>query len=178
MLSTLFSEGLSCFKLVDEKNPLLQKLERIENAPFGSSQMTKNLLEIFLIKLSRNKDVLTKNMRRSYVIDGVDVPYNVKEILDFLSENVYGKVTIFDVAKKVGKSESTVKQLFSLYRKDGIIRYYNSLKIKEAKKLIREDKYNMTQISDMLHFDSPQYFSKCFKAFTQMTPSEYKRSIR
>ncbi|MBQ2662337.1 MAG: AraC family transcriptional regulator [Clostridia bacterium] len=178
LLSTLFSEGLSCFKLVDEKNPLLQKLERIENAPFGSSQMTKNLLEIFLIKLSRNKDVLTKKMRRSYVIDGVDVPYNVKEILDFLRENVYGKVTIFDVAKKVGKSESTVKQLFSLYRKDGIIRYYNSLKIKEAKKLIREDKYNMTQISDMLHFDSPQYFSKCFKAFTQMTPSEYKRSIR
>lgn len=178
LLSNLFSEGLSCFKLVDEKNPLLQKLEKIENAPFGSSQMTKNLLEIFLIKLSRNKDVLTKKMRRSYVIDGVDVPYNVKEILDFLSENVYGKITIFDVAKKIGKSESTVKQLFSLYRKDGIIRYYNSLKIKEAKKLIREDKYNMTQISDMLHFDSPQYFSKCFKSFTQMTPSEYKRSIR
>ena len=139
--------------------------------------MTKNLLEIFLIKLCRNTDVLTKQMRQSYVIDGVDIPYNVKEILDYLQENVYGKITISDVAKVVGKSESTVKQLFSLYRDNGIIKYYNSLKIKEARRLIREGNYNMTQIADMLHFDNPQYFSKCFKSFTHMTPSEYKASI-
>ena len=177
LLSTLFEEGLSCFKLVDEKNPLLQKLERIKGAPFGSSQMTKNLLEIFLIKLSRNTAVVTKNQRRSYLIDGVDVPYPVKEILDLLQDHIYGKLTVGDIAAAVGKSESTVKQLFSQYRKSGIIKYYNGLKIKEAKKLIREGKCNMSQISDLLCFDNPQYFSKCFKAFTHMTPSEYKTSI-
>ena len=177
LLSTLFEEGLSCFKLADETNPLLQKLEKVDGAPFGSSQMTKNLLEIFLINLCRNTDVLTKKMRRSYVIDGIDVPYNVKEILDFLKENVYGRITIADVARKVGKSESTVKQLFSTYRSDVIIKYYNSLKIKEARRLIRESSFNLTQISDMLCFDTPQYFSKCFKTFTKMTPSEYKKSI-
>lgn len=177
LLSTLFEEGLSCFKLVDERNPLLQKLERIEGAPFGSSQMTKNLLEIFLIKLSRNTDVVSKNLRRSYVIDGMDVPYPVKEILDYLQQQVYGKLAIRDVAEAVGKSESTVKQLFAQYRKNGIMKYYNELKIKEAKKLIREGTYNMAQISDLLHFDNPQYFSKCFKSFTHMTPSEYKASI-
>ena len=177
LLSMLFTEGLSCFRLADEHNPLLQMLERIDPSPFGSSQMTKNLLEVFLIKLCRNTEVLTKNMRRSYVIDGVDVPYHVKEILDFLHRNIYGKLTVGDVARHVGKSESTVKQLFSLYRKSGIMKYYNELKIKEARKLIREGQYNMTQISDMLHFDNPQYFSKCFKAYTNMTPREYKASI-
>jgi len=177
MLSMLFEEGISCFKLADEHNPLLQKLDKVENAPFGSSQMTKNLLEIFLILLSRKKDVMTKSMRRNYVIDGVDVPYNVKEILDYLHDNVYGKITVSDVAQKVGKSESTVKQLFSQYQKNGIMRYYNSLKIKEAKRLIREGNWNMAQVSDMLGFDNPQYFSKCFKMFANMTPSEYKKSI-
>lgn len=139
--------------------------------------MTKNMLEIFLIKLCRNTDVLTKEMRQSYVIDGVDVPYNVKDILDFLDNNIYGKVTIQDIAKHLDKSESTVKQLFSQYRDGGIIKYYTSRKIKEARKLIREGNYNMTQIADMLQFDNPQYFSKCFKAVTNMTPSEYKASI-
>ena len=139
--------------------------------------MTKNLLEIFLIKLSRKTDVLTKKMRRSYVIDGVDVPYNIKEILDVLNNNIYNKITVADIARVLGKSESSVKQLFSQYRKNGIMKYYNSLKIKEARKLIREGTYNITQISDMLHFDNPQYFSKCFKNFSKMTPSEYKRSI-
>lgn len=177
MLSLLFSEGLSCFKLADESNPLLQQLEKNESAPFGSSQMTKNLLEAFLIMLCRSREVVTKKMRRSYVIGGVDVPYNVKEILDFLENNIYGKITIKDVAKAVGKSESTVKQLFSRYKKNGIIKYYNSLKVKEAKRLIKEGNYNMTQISDMLCFDNPQYFSSCFKSFAKMTPSEYKASI-
>ena len=177
LLSTLFSEGLSCYQLEDARNPLLQKLKVIKHSPLGSSQMTKNLLEIFLIKLCRNTDVVTKEMRQSYVIDGIDVPYNVMEILDYLKEHIYGKVTIRDLAKHLDKSESTVKQLFAQYRDGGIIRYYNALKIKEARKLIREGKYNMTQISDMLQFDNPQYFSKCFKTVTNMTPSEYKASI-
>lgn len=175
ILSTLFQEGLSCYKLEDEHNPLLQKLDVIENAPFGSSQMTKNLLEMFLIKLCRNKDVLTKKMRRNYVIDGVEVPYNVKEILDILNQNIYGKISIKDIANTLGKSESSVKKLFAEYH--GIIKYYNSLKIKEAKRLIREERYNLSQIAEMLSFDNPQYFSKCFKQFTKMTPTEYKKSI-
>ena len=177
LLSTLFAEGLSCYRMEDEQNPLLQRMKKIDSAPYGSSQMTKNLLEIFLIRLCRHTDILTKKMRQSYIIDGVDVPYQVKEILDFLHDNVYNKISIRDVARYTGKSESTVKQLFSLYRENGIMRYYNSLKIKEARRLIREGKYNMTQISDMLHFDNPQYFSKCFKSFTKMTPREYKASI-
>lgn len=177
LLSTLFAEGLSCYRLEDERNPLLQKLYKVEQAPFGSSQMTKNLLEAFLIRLHRHTTVLTKAMRRSYVIDGVEVTRPVKEILDYLADNVYGRVTIADVARVMGKSESSIKQIFAAYRGEGIIAYYNSLKIREARKLIREGNYNMTQISDMLHFSTPQYFSRCFKSVTHMTPSQYKASI-
>ncbi len=177
LLSMLFSEGLSCFRMEDEYNPLLQKLNKIDQAPFGSSQMTKNLLEIFLIKLSRKTEVLTKKMRRSYMIGGVDVPYNVKEILDYLEDHLYERLTIKDIARALGKSESAIKQLFNQYRKGGIIKYYNELKILEAKKLIREGQYNMTQIADLLCYENPQYFSKCFKNITNMTPREYKVSI-
>jgi len=177
LLSTLFAEGLSCYQLEDERNPLLQKLKVISPSPFGSSQMTKNLLEIFLIKLCRNTDIVTKEMRQSYIIDGEAVSYNVMEILDYLKSHIYGKLTIHDLATHLGKSESNVKQIFAEYRNGGIIRYYNALKIKEARKLIREGKYNMTQISDLLQYDTPQYFSKCFKSETNMTPSEYKLSI-
>lgn len=177
LLSTLFEEGLSCYRLEDEYNPLLQKLQKVSPSPLGSSQMTKNLLEIFLIKLCRHTETITKKMRENYVITETMLPQNVKEILDFLSSKIYGKITISDVAKHVDKSESTVKQLFSQYRDGGMMKYYNSLKIKEARNLIREGNYNMTQIADLLHFDNPQYFCKCFKAFTNMTPSEYKASI-
>ena len=177
MLSMLFAEGLSCYRLIDERNPLIQSLQKIEPSPYGSSQMTKNLLEVFLIKLCRHKEVLTKKMRQSFLIDGVDVPYQVKEILDYLHQNIYNKITIQDVVRHTGKSESAVKALFAMYRSEGMMHYYNALKIREARKLIREGAYNISQISDLLHFDNPQYFSKCFKRYTNMTPREYRSSI-
>ena len=177
LLSLLFSEGLSCYRLKDERDPLLQNMIKLENAPMGASQMVKNLLEIFLIRLARRNDALTQRMRRSYVIDGVDIPRSVKEILDLLVANVYGRLTVSEIAGRLGKSESTVKQLFSQHFKQGLIHYYNQLKITEAKKLIREGRYNFTEISDALCFESPQYFSKCFRKFTGRTPSEYRASI-
>ena len=177
LLSMLFSEGLSAFRLYDEKNPLLQKLEKIDGAPIGSAQITKNLLEIFLIKLRRNKEMLTKNKRRSYRINGVEIPYELKAIIDYLEQNLEKKISVTSIAEHFGKSESTIKNLFSTYQDGGIIKYFNGLKIKEAKKLIREANFNMSQIADRLGFDNPQYFSKFFRTNTGMSPSEYKASI-
>ena len=177
LVSMLFREGLSAYSLVDRRNPLLQEMRRVENAPFGSSQMTKNLLEIFLISLHRNKGVLAKRSRYHYKVEGVDIPYPVKEILDLLEKNVYARLTVADIAQHLGKSESTVKNLFSLYRAGGIMRYYNYLKIEEAKRLIREGQCNFGQIAALLQFDTPQYFSITFKRFTNMSPLEYKKSI-
>ncbi len=177
LLSMLFSEGLSCFQLQDPQNPLLHRLERLPDAPFGSEQMVKNLLEIFLIKLWRHKETVTKKSRQNFRINGIDVPPEVKEILNYIDEHLYDRLSVPIIANAMRKSESTIKRLFALYQPGGIMEYCNALKIKEARKLIREDNYNFAQISNMLHFDTPQYFSKCFKKFTNMTPSEYQRSI-
>ena len=177
LISMLFREGTSTYTLVDPKNPLLQQMQRLEGAPFGSSQMIKNLLEIFLIRLHRSEGALAKKSRYHYKVNGVDIPFPVKEILDLLEKNVYGTLTVAEVARRLGKSESTVKNLFSLYRSGGIIHYYNSLKIEEAKRLIREGSYNFGQIAALLQFDTPQYFSMCFKRFQHMSPQEYKKSI-
>ena len=177
LLSMLFAEGLSCFQLEDPNNPLLQRLEKLPDAPFGSEQMVKNLLEIFFIKLHRHKETVTKKSRLNYRVNGINVPTEVKKILDYIDQSLYERLSISVIANAMGKSESTIKSLFSLYQTGGIINYCNGLKIKEARKLIREGNYNFAQISNLLHFDTPQYFSKCFKKYTKMTPSEYQRSI-
>lgn len=177
LLSMLMSEGLSCFRLEDPSNPLLQKLCILPDAPFGSFQMIRNLLEIFLISLYRHRESVTKKSRQSVHIDGVDVNFEIRELLDVLNANIYGKLTIAEIARKVGKSESTVKTLFSRFQPGGIMQYYNNLKIREAKRLIRENRHTFAQIAELLCFDSPQYFSKYFKKLTHMTPKEYKYSI-
>ena len=177
LISMLFREGISTYTLVDPHNPLLQQMQRLEDAPFGSSQMTKNLLEIFLIRLHRKEGAFAKKSRYHYKVNGIDIPFPVKEILDLLQKNVYGSLSVADIARHLGKSESTVKNLFSLYQSGGIMHYYNFLKIEEAKRLIREGNCNFGQIATLLQFDTPQYFSMCFKRFVHMSPQEYKKSI-
>ena len=177
LLSMLMSEGLSCFRLEDPGNPLLQTLRIQPDAPFGGFQMIRNLLEIFLISLYRHREIVTKKSRQSLHIEGVDVNFEIRELLDVLNESIYQKLTIEEIARKVGKSESTVKTLFARFQPGGIMRYYNQLKIREAKRLIRENRHTFAQIAELLCYDSAQYFSKCFKLFTHMTPTEYKRSI-
>ena len=177
LLSMLMSEGLACFRLEDPSNPLLQSLRTQTDVPFGGFQMIRNLLEIFLISLYRHRESFTKKSRQRVHIDGVDVNFEIRELLDVLNQNIYGKLTIGDIARQVGKSESTVKNLFARFQPGGVMRYYNQLKIREAKRLIRENRYTLAQIAELLCFDSPQYFSKCFKTITHMTPTEYKRSI-
>ncbi|MBQ9544470.1 MAG: AraC family ligand binding domain-containing protein, partial [Clostridia bacterium] len=150
LLSQLFSEALSCYRMTDLTDPLTQKLEMIPEAPFGSSQLTKNLLEQFLIRLCRKTDAVNEKLRRSFFVDGIEVPYEMKKILDYLSNNVCSKLTVSQIAKANGKSESALKQLFARYRKDGVIHCFNLMKINEAKRLIKEDTHNMSQIAEIL----------------------------
>ena len=177
LLSLLMTEGLSCFRLEDPSNPLLQNLHTLPEAPFGGFQMIRNLLEIFLISLYRHRECLTKTSRQSIQIDGVAVNFEIKELLDVLQANIYGRLSVSDIAKAVGKSESTVKSVFRSFYSGGIMRYYRSLKIREAKKLIRENRHTLAQIAELLCYDSPQYFSKCFRDATNMSPSQYQQSI-
>ena len=177
LLSQLFEEGLSCFEMENNQNPLIQKMHHKPNAPFGSNQSTKNLLELFLIKLYRKGFSTTKNERKNYVIDGVDVPHQIKKILDYMKNHICDRISIKEISEYIHTSESQTKKLFSKYYNCGVIKYFNNLKIQEAKRLIREKQMNMTEIAEYLSFDTPQYFTKCFSKYAKMTPVEYKKSI-
>jgi len=56
--------------------------------------------------------------------------------------------------------------------------YLILLKIEKAKQLIREKEFNFTQISDMLAFSNPLYFSRVFRRVTGMSPREYLNSVK
>ena len=52
--------------------------------------------------------------------------------------------------------------------------YYSNLKIAEAKKLIRQN-FSFSEVSEMLYFDSLPHFTKTFKKYMGVLPSEFKK---
>ena len=75
-------------------------------------------------------------------------------------------------------SGSSMKKLFKKEAGGGAMRFYNNCKIDRAKQLIREGEHNFTEISEMLAYNSVQYFSRQFKEITGMTPSQYEVSVK
>ena len=87
-------------------------------------------------------------------------------------------LTLADLARYSGVSESTIKALFHARAGMGATAYFIRMRIKAAKTYIREGNYNLTQIAELLGYDSIHYFSRQFRTVTGMAPSEYARSIR
>lgn len=111
---------------------------------------------------------------------GTDVlPWNsndefLAQIVRFMRENMDNAgLSIELFAKRMNISRSM------LYRKiksvTGLtpVEFMHRVRIAYAIELLRGD-YNFSQIAYMTGFNDPKYFTKCFKRYTGMTPSDWK----
>lgn len=146
------------------------------DASFGSYQLLTCYFTELLINLIRensdNIELVSTHKTRSIAQNTL---YGL--ILEYLKENIYSPLTINDICSNfiIGKT-----QLFELFKQNdnsSVMEYYNTLKLNEAKKLLREEKNSVTQIADMLGYSCVHSFSRAFKAKFGFSPREYKNSI-
>lgn len=97
---------------------------------------------------------------------------------NYVIKNVGKRIMLQDVADYVGLSPNYLSALFKKEYHQNFIEFINETKMEWACTLIREDKYRMYEISYMLGFDNAYYFTKVFKKYTGLTPTEYQRKVR
>ncbi len=56
--------------------------------------------------------------------------------------------------------------------------YLTRYRISVARTMLEEDKHSISEISHLCGFDTPTYFSKCFKNLVGLLPLEYKKGKR
>ena len=175
-IKTLLQEGFQTFDLGYSESDL-NGLSLKPNPPFGSQQIIRSTLEQFLIMLVRLDDNILKT---PYIFPDKESMDNhlVASVLELLDSNIYGRITVSEICKKLNYSKTYISKIFNNSCGMGIIEYYSNIKINEAKKLIRENRYSISEISQMLCFDNPRYFSRVFKKITNMTPREYSSSVK
>ena len=148
------------------------------NAPFGATQLLSCYLTEFLIKLYRaeNPDftrISTQEENRTLTDSSV-----VELVKNYLASNVYSTITLPLICDKfsIGKS-----QLCKLFRDDtgqSPIEYYHTLRLNEAKRLLRTKTLSVSQISDLFGYSSIHNFSRSFKKATGFSPKAYIASIK
>jgi AraC-like DNA-binding protein len=159
-------------------DPLLNKLEKRTNAKFGSEQFIKLYLEQMLLTMIRKEKYASDPEKATTTVKQRADDDLVNKIKAFLEENSHGSISFEEVCKKFTQSKTNLKILFKSNVGMGVMDYYRELKIEQAKKLIREESYNFSGISELLGYHSVHYFSRYFKKATGMTPTEYATSVK
>ncbi len=98
-------------------------------------------------------------------------------MINIMEKNLYNNIDISFICENIHYSKTYLCTLFKKYTGVGIIHYFNNMKIQEAKRILREKKMNLTEISDSLCFDNTHYFTKVFRRFTGMSTREYMKSV-
>jgi AraC-like DNA-binding protein len=96
-----------------------------------------------------------------------------KEVIKVLKEHIGEDLTVEEVSRLSHLSISYIKKLFSFYAGCGVMQYFIKLKVLKAIKYLQEG-YSVGEISDMLGFSIPSYFSVVFKKETGKAPAKYK----
>jgi AraC-like DNA-binding protein len=174
-LLALILEEAKCIFVPPYNDPEQKKLIKNKNIKFGSEQLFKMYVEQLLISLIR--DEREKTEEDTFIKERENEELAV-QIEEYLSENVWGSLNFDDVCHKFSRSKTSVKHAFKNYSGKGVMEFYNELKIEAAKKLIREETLNFSEISEKLSFSSVHYFSRHFKSHTGMTPSQYVLSVK
>ncbi len=95
-------------------------------------------------------------------------------IIMYLKANVYNSIDLKTLCRELGYGRTTACTQFKQTTGFTIKHYYIKLKIDEAKTLLQNADNNVSQVSDMLCFSSPDYFSACFKRLCGLSPTQYR----
>ncbi len=155
-------------------NPELKKMPLKSQPALGGMQMLKNLLEMLLIRIMRNS-AENDNGDSVFLMKEDYEGHVAKRIIEILQENVYKTLNVDELQQKLNYHKSYLFREFKASTGQTIMAYFTKLKISKAKKMLRESDLSITEISEKLSFDTPNYFSKTFKRLTGYTPLKYKK---
>ena len=130
-----------------------------------------------IIKTYRN---FFENLGKSLYLDIPHINsagHVVYSVVRYVDENLYKILTNKEIAKNVGYSYGHISYLFKEKTGKTLQEYIQMKKINEAIKLIRDGRFNITQIAKKLNYKTVQSFSKAFKKSIGYSPANYSKLL-
>lgn len=145
---------------------------QFEKSEFGYEILVREYLSHMWYVMLKNIQDLDLNKKNRNDLNSE----RIKNILSFVHKNYNKQITLADIAKIVNLSERECLRCFKNTLGISPIQYILKYRISIAAKMLKENKESITSISDAVGFDSPSYFSKIFKRFIGITPTQYRNN--
>ncbi len=159
-------------------DPWLPELKRKEKQTFASEHLIQLYLEQFLIGLIRRELQIEKRNEPASPLREKTSKDAFNKVISYFEDHLIDMTDLETVCRTTGYSCTYIENVFKEKTGRSVMEYYKMSKLEKAKDLIREGDYTFTEIASALNYSSVHYFSKIFKKYTGMTPTEYSSSVK
>lgn len=151
---------------------------KVTDSSFTDSLSTKLLVHSILLE---TVDTLASEMHLSYTLQQRKTQNNdprVNSIIQLVGSMKYSqKLRGEDIAAKLGITTRQLNRISNQNFGCPISQYIINCRIEAMKELLRESYYNVRDIASIFSFADVYAFSRHFKKFSGMTPSEYRKTV-
>lgn len=102
----------------------------------------------------------------------------VRKCCDYIELNLDKKIRASDLASLCGYTEYYLTEKFSKETGQSVAEYVKYAKTERAKSMLISTNLSVRDISSALAFNTPNYFSECFREITGYTPVQYRKKFQ
>lgn len=106
-----------------------------------------------------------------------DVQEQIERAAAYFNENYNTKISIDDYAESLHISTNWFIHNFKQYTGMSPAQYILSLRMVNAQSLLERTTYNIKEISEIVGYENPLYFSRVFKKEIGKSPAQYRKEM-
>lgn len=100
-----------------------------------------------------------------------------KHILAYLESNYKDEISLKQLRETFFTSPNYISKLFNKEMGRSIPDYLNELRINKSKDWLKNDRYKIYEVAQLVGFKSQVHFTIVFNKYVGMPPKDYRKSV-
>jgi AraC-like DNA-binding protein len=140
---------------------------------FDSQELQIHVVNLIEFRRKLQAAFRNGNLREERLLSPVDQRF-MERVMQIISDNLADdKFDIRRFSREIGMSGTQLRRKMNALTGQSPNQFIRSLRLKEAARLIRDERQTVSEAAYLTGFNSLSYFSKCFKEEFGRVPSEY-----
>lgn len=139
-----------------------------------SNSITKDALADLTLQELLIRIIQTQTAKRFEGDTPIEINSSLSASIDFIKKNIQENINLKDLSEKACMSTTSFYRYFKRELGMSPIEYILNEKIKHAKKLLKNPKIHVNEVSYATGFEDCNYFIRLFKKYEGVTPKQYQ----
>jgi signal transduction histidine kinase/ligand-binding sensor domain-containing protein/DNA-binding response OmpR family regulator len=149
-----------------------------------SKPFSIEVLKVQVKTLLESRQKIKLNFSRQLILQPKDMSFTstderfLKKLMEVVEQNIADtNFGIKELTNQMGMSHSVIFRKIKSLTGLNVVEFIRNIRLKKAALILKKNKMPISEVSYMVGFSDPKYFSKCFIKEFGITPSEYSSSI-